>query len=76
MRAHERVAAFVAWKGWTQAETAKQFGCHQTMISKVLRGKRKPGRVLAQSIENVTKGYPKGGAIRVAEWDAQAAEAA
>lgn len=66
--AHERLARLVKGKGWTQEEAAVELDCHQTMVSRILSGKRKPGRTTAARIEEISADSPEG-PIRVGDWD-------
>ena len=63
----DRLQTFMDARGLTKATAATLFGCHTSMISLVLRGKRTPGLGLALTIERETRGI-RGGAIRPQSW--------
>lgn len=66
---HERLAAFLACKGWSQSKAGAELGCSQVTVSCILRGTKLPGRLLANEIERVTADWADG-PIRSEEWDA------
>ncbi len=68
---HERFTRWLASKGWTQEKAAAELRCHQTMVSRIRAGKRKPGRALAARIEELSADSPEG-QIKAADWDSEA----
>jgi|BEDMetMinimDraft_1075159.scaffolds.fasta_scaffold00752_2 transcriptional regulator with XRE-family HTH domain len=39
----ERMKAWLAWKGWTARDLAREMGCERTYVWRVLEGKARPG---------------------------------
>lgn len=66
-KALERLRAWVAWQPLKQNALAKQLGCHNSVLSRVLSGERNPGLHFVLAVERESKGWPKG-PIRPAEW--------
>lgn len=65
---HVRFAAFLEWKGWTQADAADALGCSAAFVSMIFRATKLPGRRVANAIERETSEWPDG-PIRATEWD-------
>lgn len=68
MSVHERFAAWLSWKRWSQHEAAAEIGCSQALISAIVAGKKSvSGLSIAHAIERLSKDWP-GGQIRTEEW--------
>lgn len=39
----ERMKAWLAWKGWTARDLAREMGCERSYVWRVLEGKAHPG---------------------------------
>lgn len=63
----ERLIRFITDRGLSQAEAGELLGCSQGLVSKILRGDRKPGLALAFKIERATEGWSEG-PIRAQDW--------
>ena len=82
MPAHERLKAFLHWRGWNQEACAAALHTYQANVSRLLRDERRPGLALALVIERVTS-EPKddgttwaAGPLRAEEWVTSETEAA
>lgn len=69
MLARERLAAWRAAEGISQAKAAERVGCSVDMYASIERGRRRPGRRLAHAIEDIA-------GVRSVAWDEDGAEAA
>jgi len=65
MDPRERLREWVSWVG-SQEQAGERAGCHQTTISKMLRGEN-PGLALACRLEEATADWPHG-PIAAREW--------
>lgn len=68
MDVHQRLASLLEAKGLTQTLAAERLKCHQTTLSKICLGKRKPGRALALRIEALSVDWEEG-PISPSDWD-------
>lgn len=65
----ERLAAWIQSQGWTRDVAAERLGFGRDMLDSILRGRRMPGRLLANTIERQSSPWEHG-PIRSVEWDA------
>ena len=76
MTVHERFAAWVAAKGWSQHEAARMIGCSQALVSQVIAGRKSvSGLQIAHAIERLSADWIDG-PIRTEEWDETATDPA
>lgn len=69
MTVHEKFAAWLAWKGWSQHEAAAAIGCSQALISAIVTGKKsRVGLSIAHAIERLSREWDLG-PIATEEWD-------
>lgn len=69
-----RLAQYMAANTVTNHVLADLLGCSYGMVSAIVGGKKYPGRILANRIEELTKDWPKG-PIQADHWDAVDPEA-
>ena len=50
----EQLADWMRRRGFTQADAARYFGCHRSLLSLLLSGERTPGLASALTIERLT----------------------
>lgn len=68
MTVHERFAAWVAFRGWSQHDAAREIGCSQALVSEIIRGRKGVAGVqIAHAIELLSADWA-GGPIRTEEW--------
>lgn len=63
----ERLRAWTEDLDLSRAELGRRLGCDPSAVSKIILGKRLPGRDLAVAIERETADLA-GGAIKAADW--------
>lgn len=61
--AHRRLADALDRSGRTRAETARRLGIHETHLSKICKGERRPSLELAVKLERLTFGM-----VRCVDW--------